>query len=45
MPPVTKATEILMIFFGIHTSNVVLLAKKRMVAEANAKKKKVETAA
>ena len=40
-----KATEILMIFFGIHTSNVVLLAERRMAAEADAKKKKVETAA
>ena len=39
-----KATEILMIFFGVHTSNVVLLAERRMAAEAEAKKKKVETA-
>ena len=40
-----KVTEILMIFFGIHTSNVVFLAERRMAAEADAKKKKVETAA
>lgn len=40
-----KVTEILMIFFGIHTSNVVLLAERRMAAEAETKKKKVEIAA
>ena len=34
-----------MIFFGVHTSNVVLLAERRMAAEADVKKKKVETAA
>ena len=40
-----KATEILMIFFGVHTSNVVLLAERRMAAETDGKKKKVEIAA
>ena len=40
-----KATEILMIFFRVHTSNVVLPAERRMAAEADAKKKKVETSA
>ena len=40
-----KATEILMIFFGVHTSNVVLFTERRKIAKNGAKKKKVEITA